>query len=284
MLIVVALFANFVALSTNGQTVIGLGPRLNPCEQLAHCLAKYDSIASMDCVIIQPNTESASLENAGGDLGKPTSADKSSSENSKLPEAVGTCLEDMRSGLDSLRQKMAERLQFYSKCLIDQAANQTTETLLADMDPRQLEKCKAASADVLLEDTCRFVDKQKPEKEKTDKDSKKKKKRESSDEPKKAKENLATTTAAAPVTTLCGAQKRYLVKQCQKVAKCCPILETCRLNFELSDTHKDLTRTKLSVITQRQKCILMAKKVDLESSKLDLILGEDIFNENGLFI
>jgi len=273
---IVALLANFVVLSINGQT-IAFGPRLNPCEQLAQCLAKYDSIASMDCVTILPNAESASQENVGGDSGTSTSSDKGSPENSKLPEAVGTCLEDMRSGLDSLRQKMAERLQFYSKCLTDQAANQTTEALLADMNPRQVEKCKMASADVSLDDTCRFVDKQKSEKEKSDKDSKKKKKRES-DEP-KVKENLVT-----PATTPCGAQKRYVVKQCEKVAKCCPVLETCRLNFELSDTHKDLTRTKLSVITQRQKCILMAKKVDLESSKLDQILGEDIFNESGMFI
>jgi len=272
-LIVILLIS--VPIFGNAQT-FAPGTQLNPCEQLATCLGKYDSIA---CSNIVPLTvDSASQENIL------ETSEKDTSEAHKLPEAIGTCLKDMRSVLDNLKQKMSARVEFYKKCLIEQSANQTIDTLLADMDPKQIDKCKLASTGVTLDNACVIPVSFPPKPEKAEKDAKKKKKRESDSKKPASEESSEKPPVMPPATTHCDAQKRFLVKKCQTMAKCCPFMETCRLQFELDPIHRDWARLKLNSITQRQKCMAMAKQVNLESSKLDQALGEDIFNENhGIF-
>jgi len=274
-LFIAVFMINCALFCSNGQ-IVSPGLKPNPCEQLAQCLTKFDSAASLpDCIIIPLDISAA----VASDEALASSAEKGSAENSKLPGAIGTCLDDMRSVLDELKLKMSERLQFFSKCLVEQAANQTTDTLFGDVvhDPKQPEKCRLMSADVTL------ANYQNPAevKEQKEQSKKNKKKRQPEDEQPK-KQQLSKEIP--PAANQCAAQKRYLAKQCQKVSKCCPVYENCRLQFELSDTHTQLTRAKLGAITQRQKCVLLAKKVNLESAKLDQLLDEDIFNEHGMFI
>jgi len=248
----------------------------NACVQLATCIEKHDALT---------------LSSVGLDR-----ESKSSVDGSPEMSVVGACLESMQTVLDDMKHQMSDRKKFYAKCLLDHSANLTIESLLMDMDSKQQEKCSqgAMVADVALENmTCKPVVQLKKQTASTgtgagsvddkNKEAKKKKR-----DTKKIKEPplvvVATTPIGTPVEMQCDA-KKYLLKQCQKVAKCCPVMEMCRLEYELSDTHRELTRLKLSAMSQRQKCIQMAKQVNLESSKLDQTLVDDIFAaENGVFV